>query len=137
MLTRPLFGCLLVAMSLAWAPGSTAHAYARVIKQQSNGAGSIYITGLGLIAGHRYRIDVTSPARHPAFTGQALSDYVYVANRSLHTALKPMYLSGTAPHSFTLRQQISGRVNQWALSIEVQLKSPHKVTVRVVDLGHA
>jgi len=132
---RTLVGCLLTGIMLASGVSATAYARARVVKQQSNNAGTVYITAVSVVTNHRYRVDVSSPAGHQAFTGQALSHYIYVVNKQLYTAEKAINLSGTAPHSFTMRAQVPGRVSEWLLTIEVQLKRPHKVTVRIVDLG--
>ena len=116
---------------------SPVSAASHVVAQASNKGpqGSVFLSR-SLLPGHSYRIDVAAQGHH-AFRGNGFEYLVYVQNGRLGSDNRTLQLTGTTPRSFSLQQPVSTGVNQWALTVNVQLAAGRGLTVRFVDLGRA
>lgn len=131
---RKRFLALLLCAGVLFVYAPRVQAASKLVAQKtSKTAGAVYLS-VGLVAGHRYRIDVGAPT-HRAFSGMGGQNYTYVANQHLFTASKPFQLKGTTPKSFSVTQSIKGKVTGWVLFMDVALAHGTSVTVRVYDLG--
>lgn len=138
MLRRILITCLAVATALAAlspALAGTQGAKAKIIAQSTSpkGTGAVYLA-TGFVPGHRYRIDLVSPA-HVSFTGAGLENYAYVYKGRLGTGTHNFKFSGKAPRSMILKQPVSFALDSWQVTVEVSDTARKQITLRFVDLG--
>lgn len=107
----------------------------RVVAQASSKQplGSVYLSR-GLVPGHTYRVDVAAQGRH-SFGGSGFEYLLYIQSGRLGTLNKSLKISGTTPHSFTVRQPMSSGVNAWSITLMIQLKSGRGLAVKLLDMG--
>jgi hypothetical protein len=89
---------------------------------------------LGLLPGHTYRVNVWSPTKH-AYQATGSLNYLYVANKVLHSGTSGVNKKGTTPASFLLKGLKNVSVRQWTLGLDVALTKGHGLSVKVTDLG--
>jgi hypothetical protein len=121
------------ALASLFAPPSLART--NVIAQKSTKVplGTVYLRS-GLLSGHWYRIEVTSSGHQP-FAGYGTEYIIGVAKGSLFTGSPSLNLNGTTPRFFAVTQPVKGRLNEWLLAVQIELKKGHNLTVRIRDMG--
>jgi hypothetical protein len=120
-----LLGLVLTAPSFA---------ASHVIFQKGNKTTTSVNVLVGLAPGHAYKIEITSPSKHP-YLVSGFQDYRYVANKMLHSSTKGVKRKGRTPASFVLTQPHVPSLDQWILGADISVTKGHGVIVRVVDLG--
>jgi hypothetical protein len=110
-------------------------ARSNVIAQKSTKAplGLVYLRS-GLVPGHWYRVEVTSSGHQP-FSGYGTEYLIGVAKGRLFTGSPSLSLNGTTPRYFAVSQPVKGRLSEWILAVQIQLKKGHNLTVRIRDMG--
>jgi hypothetical protein len=99
------------------------------------GVGGVLLKA-GLTPGHRYKIEISSPAGHVKFEGVAGSFYSYTANNRFATGNKSFQYQGKTPRSFTMDQPIKGvTIEEWLYQVQVQDAAGKSLTVRIFDMG--
>jgi hypothetical protein len=114
-----------------------ASARPHVITQKTShkGVGGVLLK-TGLAPGHRYKVEISSPAGHVKFEAVASAFYTYTASSRFATGNKSFQYQGKTPRSYTMDQPIRGvTIEEWLYQVQVQDAAGKSLTVRIFDMG--
>jgi len=129
---RPVVVAFLSAVLILCAVVNPVDARSRVVAKKT-AANGVFIRTL-LTPGHKYRIELKAPGRHPV-SGFGSEVYTFQTNHRFQTGSKTLRLRGTTPTKVNFTAPRRGPLMSWGIVISARIFGRAKLTLRVLDLG--